>query len=223
MGLLISQKGLDRADRTQLVISYLLQLILVAELIYSIIEQNWLLAFATVGILILTLLPGLIRRKYNVFLPVEFDLLAIIFIFAALFLGEVHSYYVKFWWWDVVLHTGSGLLLGLAGFLLVYVLNEEKKASIHLKPGFIALFALAFAIALGAVWEIFEFSMDSWFGLDMQKSGIIDTMWDLIVDSLGAAVVSVLGFFYIRQRKSWLFDRTIRRFIERNPGLFRRG
>ena len=40
MGLLISQKGLDRADRVQLIISYLLQLILAAGLIFLIIKQN---------------------------------------------------------------------------------------------------------------------------------------------------------------------------------------
>jgi hypothetical protein len=49
------------------------------------------------------------------------------------------------------------------------------------------LCARLFAVAVGAVWEIFDFSMDEPFGTDMQKamfgdpSGLTDTMWDLIV------------------------------------------
>ena len=43
--------------------------------------------------------------------------LAIIFVFAALFLGEVRSYYVRFWWWDIVVGGASGLLpaIGVLG------------------------------------------------------------------------------------------------------------
>jgi hypothetical protein len=49
-------------------------------------------------------------------------------------------------------------------------------------------------------WEIFEFSMDQIFGLNMQKpmlgdpSGLTDTMWDMIVNLIGAAIVSLSGW-----------------------------
>ena len=39
----------------------------------------------------------------------------------------------------------------------------------NLSPVFIAVFAFCFALALGAVWEIYEFTMDSVFGTNMQK------------------------------------------------------
>jgi len=45
-------------------------------------------------------------------------------------------------------------------------------------------------------------------------------MWDLIVDTLGALTISILGWWYmIRERQSFI-EVWIRRFIERNPGLF---
>src|SRR5690606_30887329 len=97
-----------------------------------------------------------------------------------------------------VLHGASGFLLGILGFLLVYVLNEKEEIGLDMKPGFVALFAFVFAVALGALWEIFEFAMDSAFGLNMQKSGLVDTMWDLIVDTAGALVMAVLGYGYLR-------------------------
>jgi hypothetical protein len=50
--------------------------------------------------------------------------------------------------------------------------------------------------------------------------GLTDTMWDLIVDTLCALTISILGWWYmIRERQSFI-EVWIRRFIERNPGLF---
>jgi hypothetical protein len=223
MRFLIRDKKLDIADKIQLIISYFLQLVLLVSMFFSLLQKNWMILFLTLGIFFLTFLPAIIRRTYRVYLPVEFDLVTIVFIFTSLFLGEIHAYYIRFWWWDVVLHTSSGFLLGIAAFTLVYILNRERKINIRMKPGFVALFSFCFALAVGTVWEIFEFSMDSFFSLNMQKSGLVDTMWDLIVDTLGAGIVSVLGYFYIRGgSKSLLFRRLVNRFVKRNPQLFRR-
>lgn len=222
MDFLIQHQGLDRADKIQLVISYILQLILLGTIGYSLYNHQWLNTFAVLGILFLTFLPKMLRHNLRVYLPIEFDFLAIVFIFAAIFLGEIHSYYTKFWWWDIILHSSSGFLLGLAGFLAVYILNEEKRIHLQMKPAFVALFAFAFAVMLGAVWEIFEFSMDTIFGVHMQRSGLIDTMGDLIVDTLGALVISILGYFYVRTDKSLIFNRMVHRFVDKNPRLFRK-
>jgi len=147
--------------------------------------------------------------------------MAIVLIFAALFLGEVRNYYERFWWWDAALHATSGGLLGIFGVLLVYVLNKQPNISMHMKPGFVSLFAFAFAMCIGALWEIFEFVMDSLFGMNMQKSGLVDTMWDLIVDAIGALVVSISSYFIMRTGSESFIRRAIERFIERNPHLFK--
>lgn len=224
MALLIQEKKLDTADRLQLSLSYALQLALFIAAIISLVQGNWLNAFLTLGILFLTFLPKIIRQSYKVFLPVEFDVLAIIFIFASLFLGEIHSYYTRFWWWDLVLHSSSGFLLGITGFLVVHVLSEEKRVNVNMKPGFVSFFAFNFAITIGAVWEIFEFFMDQSFGLNMQRpgTGVVDTMRDLMVDALGALVIAVIGYFYSRKGGFLLFDRMVHRFVEKNPKMFRR-
>ena len=187
-------------------------------------EGQWLTAIVTLAIILVTLFPLVLGRRFQVFVPPEFEVLAVVFVFASLFLGEVRGYYVRFWWWDAVLHTASGFLLGVLGFLLVYVLNEQEDIAVHMKPGFVALFAFMFAVGLGAIWEIFEFGMDQFFGMNMQKSGLVDTMWDLIVDTIGAAVVSVLGFAYLSKAGNDSFlERWIDGFIAANPRLFRRG
>ncbi len=221
MSWLIKELRLGLGDKIQLILSYFLQLIILSTSVFLIIKKEWLNAVLVLGILILTTIPALVRRNYKIFLPVEFDLITIVFVFAAVFLGEWHSYYRRFWWWDIILHLSSGFLLGIAGLLLVYILNEQKKIHLSLKPGFISLFGLAFAISLGTVWEIFEFSLDQLFNLEMQRSGLVDTMWDLIVDTIGGMIIAILGYFYLKKGKMLLFDRMIHRFIEYNPRLFR--
>ena len=175
-----------------------LQLTLVIGVVLAVLQGRWLAAITTTGIIVVTFLPLMLGRRFAVQIPAEFEVLAVVFIYASLFLGEIHGYYIRFWWWDAILHIGSGFLLGILGFLLVYVLNEHEDVDLHMRPRFVALFAFMFAVGMGGLWEIFEFAMDQVFGLNMQKSGLIDTMWDLIVDTVGAATISMLGLGYLK-------------------------
>lgn len=193
----------------------------------SMYEQQWLNTATIAGILLLTFLPRLFSRRFKVLIPAEFELITIAFVFAALFLGETRGYYGRFWWWDIALHATSGGLLGILGVLLIYILNENPRIDLHMKPGFVAFFAFCFAVAVGALWEIIEFAMDQLFGMNMQKpmfgdpSGLTDTMWDLIVDAIGALVVSSVGYVYMKRGMKSIIERSIARFIEGNPRLFR--
>ncbi len=210
-------------------LSYVLKAILLFEIAIAFWNAQWQTAAITGGIVILTLVPLIMARSFRVHIPAEFEVLAIAFVFAALFLGEVRGYYTRFWWWDVALHTFSSLLLGMVGFLLVHLLNETDEIDINMKPGFVAFFAFLFAVGIGTAWEIFEYGMDVIFGLDMQKamwgdpSGLTDTMWDLIVDVLGAAVISILGYGYLKSgMKESFLERWIQKFIDNNPRFFQR-
>lgn len=203
-----------------------LQAIMALEFAATLYEQQWFTAFLVFVIITLTLAPAALGHRLRVNIPSEFQLLAVVFVFASLFLGEIHSYYDRIWWWDIALHATSGLLLGIVGFLLVYLLNKSEHVQIHLRPHFVALFAFVFAVAVGALWEIFEFTMDNTFGTRMQKpmlgdpSGLTDTMWDLIVDTVGAAAISLFGWWYTRRGERSFVEVWIRRFIEHNPRLF---
>ncbi|MCF8052993.1 MAG: hypothetical protein K9L59_17280 [Desulfobacterales bacterium] len=106
-----------------------------------------------------------------------------------------------------------------------------KSLRVHTPPEFELLaIAFVFAIGIGALWEIFEYGMDSFFGMNMQKemrgdpSGLTDTMWDMIVNTVGALVIAVLGYGYLKTAGSQSFlERWIHAFIESNPRLFERG
>lgn len=217
----------DVADRVHRWIVIAIFSIMLIDSIYLLVTQQWLSGFLALTIGVVILLATVLGGRLSVYIPSELQILALLFVFAALFLGEVRSFYERFWWWDIVLHASSGLLLGIFGFLLVYVLNESERVELEMRPRFVALFAFLFAFATGALWEIFEFSMDRIFGTTMQKpmfgdtSGLTDTMWDLIVDAVGAAASAGFGWAYMHRRERSFIDVWIQKFIDRNPHLFR--
>ncbi|MGR8948724.1 MAG: hypothetical protein ACU84Q_11795 [Gammaproteobacteria bacterium] len=213
----------DISGKTNRLVTTVLKVMLVCGAILELIQGNWLAALATIGVIIVVLLPVALSRQFEVKIPPEFELLAVVFVIASLFLGEVQGYYLKFWWWDLLLHGASGLILGMFGFILVHVLNEKDDLHLSLKPSFVAFFAFLFALGVGTLWEIMEFTVDHFFATNMQKSGLADTMGDLIVDGIGAMIISVLGYFYLRTIGSDSFlERWIQHFIQMNRHLFRK-
>ena len=220
------ENGLAR--RAHLSVLAVLQTAMAAELALLIGEARWMHVFLVVAVMAGTLAPELLKKQLPIEIPSEVQIIAILFVFASLFLGEVRNYYGRIWWWDLALHGTAGLLLGLLGFQIVYVLNESTGLQRRMRPSFVALFSFAFAIAIGTLWEIFEFSMDQTFGFVMQKpvpgdsSGLSDTMWDMIVNALGAAIISMAGWRYIQRSRRRRVDTWVARFIRRNRSWKRR-
>lgn len=220
------QKKPDRITQIHLWTGRILLLIVGLEWFYLLTESQWLSLFVVSLLLIVLFFPIIFKKRFQVEIPAEFHLAAVIFTFAALYLGEIQQFYQRVWWWDIALHATAGLLMGIFGFLLIYILNESKRIDIHLTSGFIAFFAFTFAVSIGTVWEIFEFAMDQIFGLNMQKqmmgdpSGLTDTMWDMIVNAIGALMISLTGWWYLRSKKNYFVKEWIKKFIEKNPRLF---
>ena len=214
-------------NRAHRILIRVLLVLMTIEWVLLILDQRWLSLFLVTLIIATLFVPILFRNRLQVEIPVEFHLTAVIFIFASFYLGEVQDFYFRYWWWDIALHATAGLLMGILGFLMVYVLNESKRVDLHMTPGFIAFFAFTFAVAIGTIWEIFEFGMDQFFGTVMQKpmlddpSGLTDTMWDMIVNAIGAIIISITGWWYLKRNKSFFVKDWIRKFIDRNPSMFK--
>lgn len=164
-------------------------------------------------------LPGLLERKLRFELPGLLYVLYIIFLYCAIFLGEVRSFYYLFPRWDVILHFFSSMMTGFFGLMVVIILNRNKHVSMSLSPFFLCLFAFCFSVTIGAVWEVFEYTADGLLGVNMQKfitaegvvlaghAALTDTMKDIIVDILGALLASAIGMFSIRKDLAWFIPR----------------
>ncbi len=217
----------NREFRIHRIIIRVMLVILAVEWVLLLLDQSWLSLFLVTLIIGTVFSPILFRKQLQMELPVELHFMAVIFVFASFYLGEVQDFYYRVWWWDIALHTSAGLLMGILGFLLIFILNESKRVHINLTPGFIAFFAFTFALAIGSIWEIFEFGMDQIFGMNMQKemlgdpSGLTDTMWDIIVNALGAFLITFAAYGYLKREKSFFVKDWIRSFIEKNPDWFK--
>lgn len=212
----IRLKKLSAPDKLQKILSELIKLSLLAAFVYSLATGDWTSAFVSIGALVATLLPSYLARSYQFRLPAGFEFVLVSFVFATLFLGEVHGFYTKFWWWDAVLHAGSAVAFGFIGFLILFSLHKDERFSAP--PSLIAFLSFSVAMAIGALWEIFEFAMDTFFGLNMQKSGLDDTMGDLIVDAFGALVAAVSGYFYLHKNRGiGIFHYYLKSYFGRKP------
>lgn len=193
--------------------------ILGIAIVISFFTGHWTNVFVSVTALLLTMLPSLFSKRFQIRLPVPFLAAISLFVFSTLFLGEVFDFYERFWWWDVLLHASSAVGFGIIGFLFILFLFEGDKYAAP--PWALALIAFCFAVTIGAIWEVFEFLMDQLFGLNMQKSGLTDTMWDLIVDCAGAFLGASAGFFWLKGRNATLTG-LIEEFVQLNRDWFRK-
>lgn len=181
----------------------------------------------------LLLLPTLLGHFTRIKLPAPLRLIAVAFLFASAFLGEVRDCYLLLPLWDSALHLCAGFMTTAIGFSLGGSVSDEKKA------WFTVLFAFCFSMTSEVLWEFYEFAADMLFFTDMQKDtfvgtvssvrlgsgrisvesaslngipltgwldiGLIDTMKDLLVNAAGSVLFLIFGFVYLKcGRAAWI-------------------
>lgn len=161
----------------------------------EIYQNNWLSCGMSILTLIFMSLPFLIEKRFRLEFPREFISVLLLFFYASMFLGTANHFFIRFWWWDKMLHGFSGLIFANLGFLIAMYLDHSQKRNSEFSRILVALFSFCFAIASGAIWEIYEYSMDQSFGTLYQGVGIDDTMRDIILDTLGALLFALFLFF----------------------------
>lgn len=171
-----------REHKSSFLVYVTLRLLVILMMILQIFNRNYENVFLCVLTLLLLLIPSLIQINLKIELPTALEITILVFIFAAEILGEIQSYYIKFPFWDTVLHTINGFLMAAIGFALVDILNRSKKFSIQLSPVFLAIVAFCFSMTIGVIWEFFEYGMDQFFGLDMQKDTVIQGFSSVLLD-----------------------------------------
>ena len=148
--------------------------------VVSIVRQFFLGSYHNMALGILTLIlfmvPKIIEKKLDVSIPIGLETVILIFIFSAEILGEINAFYVKIPIWDTILHTTNGFLMAAIGFALIDIFNRSDRFSIKMSPFFVAFVAFCFSMTTGVIWEFFEFSMDWFFGMDMQKDWIVSAV-----------------------------------------------
>ena len=227
---------------------WFVRITLLIALFRALISENWYIFGIVLFALLLTFFAFIIEKRYKIDIPIEFEIGIVLLIYGSIFLGELRGQafgrfilslfiilpvYVFTTVWlprkeddqrDPLrfisvsdLYVPMLVIVGLVGFLVLLTLYRRKR--VIAAPFSIALFSFSLAAAIGGIWEIFEFGMDQLFGLNMQKSGLMDTMFDIIVNDVGAFLSSLLGYFYLKGGEVPILSRIIRRFKKENPSI----
>ena len=117
-----------------------------------------------------------------------------IFIFVAVCIGSTVTNRTDFEHIDVLTHFVAGLISAYFGYDLANIIFRKRG---YLGPAVSSFFAICFAQFISVGWEIYEFTMDSIYGLNLQRreTGVLDTMTDFCVCAAGSVVGMLLVSF----------------------------
>ena len=172
----------------------LLRTSVILVMIAQILNKDWQNVMLCVFTLFLFTVPSFIEKNWHIDIPSTLEVIILLFIYSAEISGEIRSYYINIPGWDTVLHTITGFLSAAIGFSLVDIINRNERTKLYLSPLYVAIGAFCFSMTIGVLWEFFEFSMDWFFGLDMQKDTIINTINTVVLDPTRSnKVVTITG------------------------------
>lgn len=172
-----------RQKRVAFVVYCVMRVIVIGVIIRCAVQHRWESVFVGVLALILFLLPPLVERTFHLTLPTTLEVLEFAFVFCAEILGEIECYYMRFAFWDTMLHTVNGFMFAAFGFCLVDIFNRNKRFRFELSPIFLSIVAFCFSMTIGILWEFFEFSGDALLATDMQKDFIIRQVSTVALDA----------------------------------------
>jgi hypothetical protein len=115
--------------------------------------------------------------------------------------GEALNLYDAIAWYDRVVHVVVPMLASQVVYLClarIEVMPDPSQETLprHEAGMFVAVFALG--LAVGALWEIFEWSSDGLFGSALSE-GNTDTVGDLIADACGSLAGGALMVLWARR------------------------
>ncbi len=193
-------------------LTYFIQGLILLSAASSITAGEYLLGFSASVAFLLTMTPSLMTRNMHLCLPWEVNLLVAVSLYLHV-MGHVGEYYVLFApYYDKLTHLVSSITVAVIAFFLAVL--AEHQGNVRLTRSAIVVFILVSTLSAGTVWEIYEFVVDQVFDVGLQH-GNADTMMDLIVDLVGAAIVAVLAAIALARGEG---DRFIRFFADPSSG-----
>lgn len=164
-----------------LLVYLILRFLVIICMVLEILRGDLNNAFLCFLSLLLFTIPTLIEDKFKIGIPSLLESIIYLFIFSAEILGEINNFYGNIPYWDTILHTINGFLAAGVGFSLVDILNKSSK-NIKLSPLYVAIVAFCFSMTIGVLWEFFEYGMDRYLNLDMQKDRVVNVISTVKLD-----------------------------------------
>ncbi len=195
-------------EKVGVYLAYLMQGLIIVLIGVAVYNKNYIGIFNGFFVLIIMSLPFFLRRRWNITLPWTLNLL----IMLSLFLhtgGIVGGWYRTLYpFYDKFAHLIGSITIALLGFASVLVIDRYTKVELTNKS--IIFFVIIFTLAVGSIWEIGEFLLDTFVGTNAQYDGLEGTMFDLILDSFGGIIAGSIAYFNLRKGKEKFIDKLLK-------------
>jgi hypothetical protein len=183
------------STRNQRRITRAMQVVLLALVGYGIVAgQPKSITNGGVGLLV-TFLPAVVQRNYNIAL----DPWLALWITTAVFLHTLGSagLYGQIDWWDHLTHAMSASLIAAFGYTTARTIDLHSD-EVHIPGRVFFVYIFVVVLSFGVIWELFEFALDivateTGVTMPLAQHGLDDTVRDTMFNSLGALLVAAFG------------------------------
>jgi hypothetical protein len=177
------------------ILSYFLKIIMVIFLIISIYTQHWIWIFGCILALIVSSVPTILKRNYQITLPLVLEILITVALILHVGGGLLGAYSIP--QYDSLTHFVSSFLVAFIAFVIIYILDEYWDG-LNMDKYAMAFVVVIATIAMGVVWEINEWITDIVFGT-YEQWGYNDSVKDLFIDALAGILMAVVGVAMIKR------------------------
>jgi hypothetical protein len=199
----------EHSAKIQSSLSNLIKIILFLSLLYSAYFHLWHIFFSNFLLLILSFIPYIIKKHYEITIPKEFEFLFLIIVLITFLLGGIKG-------WIIQLFFGISLSFIGFGIMLILYSNSKLKKNYSL----ILLFSFSFSLALAVIAELMKYYIKGYLKLDIGLSDYIFAITNLTYVSIGAILSSIIGYLYMKGYRPKFAGRIVKSIKSKNPNLF---
>ena len=177
--------------------------------INPIINGNIYKVLICLSIIPVMLVPKILKKLFKLNLTDSVELIYLIFVFFAHFLGSIVNFYHTINNYDKIIHLASGTV---SAFFGLYLLINFKKHD-HKSILFNVLYIIAFTLMIASFWEFFEYFNDNLFDKDAQNvltTGVDDTMKDMIAALIGSILFNIMYIYEAKTGNDFLINKFIK-------------
>ncbi|MDS0477537.1 hypothetical protein [Natrinema sp. 1APR25-10V2] len=164
----------------------ILQGALIGLIAYGAVTARFSVSVTAAIALGVTVLPALLRREYGY----SMDAGLVLWITGAVFLHSLGSIgiYAQYPWYDEITHTVSSIVVAGIGYASFRAF-ELHSDDIDVPPAFRSVFIVVFVLAVGVLWEVFEYAL----GDLVPVYGVDDIVTDFVFNGIGGLAVAIWG------------------------------
>ncbi len=164
-------KKLTKEDLFPFILTHATLTFCLFSLVFFSIKQETGKAFMSLVSILYVCIPALAQRLFKFRMQAPLLVCVAVYTICPL-LGYSYSFYYAISWWDDMLHAFAGVIFAMLGAYLPKVMSKKEEPSLSL----CVFSAFFFSVAVAGLWELVEFSMDTFFGTDMQKDTLLFAM-----------------------------------------------